>query len=75
LTELLGALASPPKINPRRLDHILAQVSEEEKDALETALAEPAVWSADSLAKTLTAQNYKVSSSSVKRYRREVLGL
>lgn len=75
MTELLGALGNPPKINPRRLDHILAQVTEEEKDALETALADPSVWSADSLAKTLSGQNYKVSASSVKRYRREVLGL
>jgi hypothetical protein len=75
LTELIGALSNPPKINPRKLDHILTQVTEEEKDALETALSEPDVWSADALSKTLTELNYKVSASSVKRYRREVLGL
>lgn len=75
MTELIGALSNPPKINPRKLDHILTQVTEEERVALVKALAEPAVWSADSLARTLTGLNYKVSSSSVKRYRREVLGL
>lgn len=75
MTELLGALGNPPKINPRKLDHILTQVTEEERTALEAALAEPETWSADALAKTLTGLNYKVSSSSVKRYRREVLGL
>lgn len=72
---LLNALNNPPKFNPRKLDHVLAKVTPEEKDALETALAEPTVWSAEALAKTLTELNYSVSASSVKRYRREVLGL
>lgn len=70
---LLKTLKKAPP-SGRKLDQILAKVSDDERVALEEALGSPE-WSSAALARTLTALVQKVSSSTVERYRKDVLGL
>lgn len=58
----------------RKLDQILAKVTDDEREALLEALNNPE-WSSAALARTLTTLVQKVSYSTVERYRRDVLGV
>lgn len=71
---LLDALKDKPTPARRKIDTILSRVNKDEKLALEEALRSPE-WSSAALASTLTAIVSPVSESSVRRYRREILGL
>lgn len=72
---LLDALKSPQESYPRKVNLILEKVTPDERAALEEALGKPKEWSAEALAKTLTELVEPIGASSIKRYRREVLGL
>lgn len=70
---LLDTLKKAPPTG-RKLDQILAEVSEEERAALEEALGSRE-WTSAALARTLSTTVRKVSASTVERYRKDVLGL
>ena len=69
---MLNTLKKTPP-SGRKMDQILAKVTEDERVALEEALGSPE-WSSAALARTLTALVQKVSASTVERYRKDVLG-
>lgn len=69
---MLNTLKKAPPTG-RKMDQIMAKVSNDERTALEDALGSPE-WSSAALARTLTALVQPVSASSVERYRRDVLG-
>lgn len=72
---LLDALKESPKARPtHRVAEILSLCSDEERTAIETTLRD-AVWSSERLADVLSSHGHKVSESSVRRYRRDVLGM
>lgn len=69
---LLDALQTKPEPK-NKVAAILLKLSPEEKAALETALKSPE-WTHERLAAVLTASGHEVSESSVRRYRKAVLG-
>ena len=70
---LLDALTEPPRPKGHKLDEILDVLEQGERTALLNALSNPAVWSSEALANLLRGHGHKVSSSSVRRYRADVL--
>lgn len=72
---LLDTLQKPPAKRTYKVTTILAKVTEAEREALVNALATPSEWSAQALADTLSELVQPIAASSIKRYRKEVLGL
>lgn len=73
---LQDALKSPPaKKNQHKMLGILAELPRADREALTVALNSPDEWSADKLAELLNEFDMPIAPSSVKRYRRDVLGI
>lgn len=73
LTEELKALKQP-KPPRHKLVSVLAGLHDVEKTALEIALTDPELPS-EGIARALRASGHPIGVSSVKRYRRDVLGV
>lgn len=69
---LVDALSTPPA--KTKIDKILSEVTEAEREALLEALG-GSVWSSEALAELLKAQGHITSETSIRRYRRNVLGV
>lgn len=73
LTEELNKLKNAPK-HRHKLVGVLAELPEDEREALEEALADP-TFSSAGLARVLQAGGHPIGESSVKRFRKDVLGM
>lgn len=73
---LLDELTAPvPRATPKsKIAAILQKVSGPEQQALVDALTSPD-WTNERLAEVLTASGHPVAEASVRRYRRDVMGL
>lgn len=69
---LVDALSTPPQ--KTKIGRILAEVTPAEKEAVEKALRDPE-WTSEALAAVLTDKVSQVSETSIRRYRRDVLGM
>lgn len=75
MADLIDALEGLKRPKHRhKLVSVLLKLEANEANALQTALEDPA-YSSESLARALRASGHSVGVSSVKRYRRDVLGL
>lgn len=74
---IIAALETAPVKSKRKVDQLLATLSTpEEEVAVLDALRDAQKWDADTLARVLTNNSsVKVSASSVRRYRMDVLGM
>lgn len=72
LTEELKALKQPKFRH--KLFIVLAVLADDERSALETALTDPEL-SSEGIARALRASGHTIGVSSVKRFRRDVLGM
>lgn len=73
LAEILNGLRQAPK--PRhKLVGVLEKLEQDDKEALEAALQDPTL-SSEGIARALRASGHTIGVSSVKRFRRDVLGM
>lgn len=74
---IIAALETAPVKSKRKIDQLLAVLeTEEERNAVLEAVADDQKWEADTLARVLSNNSsVKVSASSVRRYRQDVLGM
>ena len=75
MADLIDGLASLKTQKHRhKLASVLANLKEPERSALASALADPEL-SSEGIARALRASGHPIGVSSVKRFRREVLGM
>jgi hypothetical protein len=73
LTDELDKLKNAPK-HRHKLVRVLKELPDDEQEALEGALADP-TFSSAGLARALRAGGHPIGESSVKRFRKDVLGM
>lgn len=73
---MIGGLvqAKDESIHRRKLDSVLKGLDSANRAALEEAMGDPE-YTSEALSRALRGSGVKISSSSVRRYRRDVLGV